>query len=68
MGRGGEQIQGGKIFRPMKMLIFTLVIMFLTFLGFEVKLSTRWDKTHKILKKSTTWVKSGTLKCVGSSS
>ena len=39
----GVQIWGGKIFRPTKMLVFAMVIMFLTFLGLGIKFS-RWGK------------------------
>ena len=34
---------GGKTFQPTKMLVFAMVIMFLTFLGLEIKFS-RWGK------------------------
>ena len=34
---------GGKIFWPMKMLVFAMVIVFLTFLGLGIKFS-RWGK------------------------
>ena len=34
---------GGKIFRPMKMLAFAMIIAFLTFLRLGVK-SSRWGK------------------------
>ena len=41
----GVQIRGGggKIFRPTKMLVFAMVIVFLTFLGLGIKYS-RWGK------------------------
>ena len=40
----GVQIRrGGKIFRPTKMLVFAMVIVFLTFLGLGIKFS-RWGK------------------------
>ena len=39
----GVQIRGGGIFRPTKMLIFAMVIVFLTFLGLGIKYS-RWGK------------------------
>ena len=34
---------GGGIFRPTKMLVFAMVIVFLTFLGLGIKFS-RWGK------------------------
>ena len=40
----GDKFGGaGKIFRPTKMLVFAMVIVFLTFLGLGIKLS-RWGK------------------------
>ena len=39
----GVQIRGGNIFRPTKMLVFAMVIVFLTFLGLGIKFS-RWGK------------------------
>ena len=42
--RGGYKFGGGgKSFRPTKMLVFGMVIVFLTFLGLGVKFS-RWGK------------------------
>ena len=41
---GGTNSEGvGKIFRPTKMLVFAVVIMFLTFLRLRIKFS-RWGK------------------------
>ena len=41
---GGIQIRlGGKIFRPTEMLVFAMVIVFLTFLGLGIKFS-RWGE------------------------
>ena len=40
---GGTNSEGGKIFRPTKMLVFAMVIVFLTFLGLGIKFS-RWGK------------------------
>ena len=40
---GGYKFGGGKIFRPTKMLVFAIVIVFLTFLGLGIKFS-RWGK------------------------
>ena len=37
----GVKVQGSKIFRPKKMSVFALIIVFLTFLGLGVKFS-RW--------------------------
>ena len=42
---GGVQIRGGKIFRPTKMLVFAMVIVFLTFLGLGIN-SPGGVKTH----------------------
>ena len=39
----GYKFGGGKIFRATKMLVFALVIVFLTFLGLGIKIS-RWGK------------------------
>ena len=39
----GVQIRGGGIFWPTKMLVFAIVIVFLTFLGLGIKFS-RWGK------------------------
>ena len=43
----GGTIQGGEIFRPMKMLVFAMIIMFLIILGLGVKFS-RWGKIHQV--------------------
>ena len=40
---GGYKFGGGKIFRATKMLVFAMVIVFLTFLGLGIKFS-RWGK------------------------
>ena len=40
---GGTNSEGSKIFRPTKMLVFAMVIVFLTFLGLGIKFS-RWGK------------------------
>ena len=40
---GDTNSEGGKIFRPTKMLVFAMVIVFLTFLGLGIKFS-RWGK------------------------
>ena len=40
---GGTNSGGGKIFRPTKMLVFAMVIVFQTFLGLGIKFS-RWGK------------------------
>ena len=40
---GGTNSEGGKIFRATKMLVFAMVIAFLTFLGLGIKFS-RWGK------------------------
>ena len=40
---GGTNSEGGKIFRPTKILVFAMVIVFLTFLGLGIKFS-RWGK------------------------
>ena len=40
---GGTNSGGGTIFRPMKMLVFTKIIVFLTFSGLGLKFS-RWGK------------------------
>ena len=42
-GGGRGNFFGGTIFRPTKMLVFVMVIMFLTFLGLGIKFS-RWGK------------------------
>ena len=38
-------MQVGKIVRPMKMLVFAMIIVFLRRLGLGVKFS-RWGKSH----------------------
>ena len=40
---GGTNSEGGEIFRPTKILVFAMVIVFLTFLGLGIKFS-RWGK------------------------
>ena len=40
---GGTNSGGGNVFRPTKMLVFAMVIMFLTFLGLRIKFSN-WGK------------------------
>ena len=40
---GGTNSEGGIIFRPTKMLVFAMVIVFLTFLELGIKFS-RWGK------------------------
>ena len=64
---GGEgKDSEDKIFRPVKMLIFALIIVFLTFLGLRVKFS-RWDKNSLGGQKIHQVDTSETIKCVKSS-
>ena len=52
---GGYKFGGGvKIFRPKKMLVFAMVIVFLTFLGLGIKFS-RWGK-NSLGGVKTHWV------------
>ena len=56
---------GGKIFRPMKMLLFAIIIVFLTFIGMGVKIS-KWGKNSLVGVKILQVGPNEAVKCVGS--
>ena len=63
----GGTNSGAKIFRPTKMLVFAMVIVFLTFLGLGIKFS-RWGKNSLGGAKSHQVGTSETVRYVRSSS